>query len=171
VADRPCKHADICGLSEHAKSPHDGEPACILHLPPSPPKDAQRFSVALAGYLERGGCDFRWMYFPDGWASFEGRHFGRAVDFRDTTVMGTLTLTGATFEHGVVFGGAGLQKVDLSGATVRGDLTYSGRINSMFLMNGATALGATVLRFDSSAIVGARQTRFDRNVVIEVAAG
>src|SRR5262245_6928116 len=90
-----CKHFNICGLPSFGTY----EEYCGLH-DPNTNKDGNNFAEVLQRYIESGKSDFRYMSFPDGLASFNGRTFSSLADF-----------TGAVFNGG---GGLAMQGVSLS---------------------------------------------------------
>lgn len=132
MADPHCKHFDAWGLFGDIKV--GGDYYCILHLPPGPAKDGSKFNIAIAAHVNGGRSDFRWMYFPEQNPSIKGSHFAGVVDFRDATVPGMLDLTESVCDRDVLLGGAAIQNVDLSRATVGGRLRYDGPIANTFRM-------------------------------------
>jgi len=160
VAERAqCKYFEACELLEDTRVGDDLY--CVLHLPPGPAKDVQKFGQVVADYLAKGRSDFRWVYFPTESPSFQGRRFQEAVDFRGASFGGMLNLTDTTFDRGVFLGGPEFRNVDLSRARVRGPLRVEGRISNTLRLHQAVLENLAEVRVDDRIHVQAYAARFD----------
>lgn len=132
----PCKHFEICQLAAT-----QGE-FCILHFPQQEGKNIATFQQALDAHLASGRCDFRYVYFPAGEPPpyFDRRQFASVADFQGAMWSGTLRITEARFEEGLLFGGEQVGNVALQESVVRGPLRLQAQA-----INNTVRLHQTVL--------------------------
>ena len=105
------------------------------------------------------------MYFLEPY-SIADRHFEGTVDFRDATVPRMLSLVNVTCDRDVRLGGQAIQNVTLR-ITVRGDLSYVGRINDVCLLEGTVVQGVTDLLFSTPAQIHAARAEFRGKLSLE----
>lgn len=160
-----CKYFGACGLPVY---PRVGDDLfCILHLPPGPGKDVQKFDQALVEYLADGRSDFRWVYFPLDNPSFQGRRFTNVADFRNATFSGMLNLNEAVFDQGLLVGGTRFANVDLSRATVRGPFRVEGRVNNTLRLNQATLQDLVEVRVEGRIHIQSYAAQFHGRLSID----
>ncbi len=160
-----CNYFEACRLP--AEQNVGDHLLCILHLPPGPAKDVQKFDDKLAAHLADGRCDFRRVYFPTQNPSFQGRRFSNTADFRDATFTGMLNLTDATFDQELFLGGPSFNNVDLSRATVHGPLRVQSQVNNTLRLIRTVCFDSIEIQVESRIHIQARAARFHGRITVQ----
>jgi len=140
-----CKHFDICGSAAYQRVGDDD--FCALHVPPKAQKANASLRPAFEQYVQRGGCDFRWMYLPaTAGVSFERQTFAQHVDFT----------------------GASIQSVGLANSRLLGGLTVDTDANTVDLFQ-AVVEGPVLVK--TPRPISVRLARGEFGERVEVQAG
>lgn len=162
----PCKHFEICQLAAT-----QGQ-FCILHFPQQEGKNIATFQQALDAHLASGRCDFRYVYFPAGEPPpyFDRRQFASVADFQGAVWSGTLRITEARFEEGLLFGGEQVGNVALQGSVVRGPLRLQAQaINNTLRLDQTVLEGSVDISVKSLIHFQAWKAQFCGHVSIHAA--
>lgn len=153
----PCKHFEICGISECFK--HPSGVFCLLHLP-AQVKNIEKFTESIRQHLDSGRSDFRYVHFlRDYETDFQEKVFPGLADFRDVVMPQGLNLRGAQLPMGLTVSGR-IKSITLDKAAVGGpleinvgDLAKGLHATEAYLKHGITVSSDRIDRINLSHAV------------------